>query len=107
MNPLERLEALSDSDLFVLTSYSENFGMAVVEAMASGLSVVISDQVGLADLVRQEKVGLITSLDVDQISAAWITLLKDVSLRQQMGSKAKQVVSLLFQYPLKPRGSAN
>lgn len=96
LNSMKRLEALVDSDVFIQPSYSENFGMAVLEAMACGLPVAISDQVGLADLVRQEEVGLVTSLDPDQISEAWITLLNDASLRHQMGSKAKQVVHQQF-----------
>src|SRR6185436_15853567 len=43
----EKLAALADADVFVLPSYSENFGVAVVEAMAARLPVVISDQVGI------------------------------------------------------------
>ena len=40
LNGKEKLEAFVGSDLFVLPSYSENFGMAVVEAMACGTQVI-------------------------------------------------------------------
>ncbi|MCX5892045.1 MAG: glycosyltransferase, partial [Deltaproteobacteria bacterium] len=43
----EKPAALRDARMFVLPSYSENFGLAVVEALACGLPVVISDQVNI------------------------------------------------------------
>src|SRR6266446_9161404 len=43
----DKRAALADADVFVLPSYSENFGVTVVEAMGAGLPVIISDQVGI------------------------------------------------------------
>ena len=55
----EKLAALRDAQMFVLPSYSENFGLAVVEAMACGLPVVISDQVNIWREVAAAGAGLV------------------------------------------------
>src|SRR3989344_2296449 len=58
----EKTAALKDSDVFVLPSYSENFGMAVVEAMAFGLPVIITRNIGIASDVILAKAGLVVEI---------------------------------------------
>jgi glycosyltransferase involved in cell wall biosynthesis len=96
LNPPQRLNAYADADIFILTSRSENFGVAVVEAMACGLPVIVSDQVGLAEVIQQEKAGLVTPLDPNKISAALITLLQDSQLCQQIGRRGRRVAHEQF-----------
>lgn len=96
LNGTDRLTALVDADVFILTSYSENFGMAVVEAMACGLPVIVSDQVGLADLIHQENAGLITQLEPESISTALLTLLQDPDLASKIGETGKIVARRSF-----------
>ncbi|MEP0059024.1 glycosyltransferase [Rhodopirellula bahusiensis] len=58
-----RRAALATADFFVLTSYQENFGNAVVEALASNTPVIITPGVNLANVISQHQVGEVVSLD--------------------------------------------
>ncbi len=92
LNPDEGLEALVDSDIFVLPSLSENFGMAVVEAMLCGLPTIISDNVGIAKDVIKAKAGIVIPLETNNkpLINAIETLLNDKSLRLNIGKAGRQ-----------------
>ncbi len=91
-----KLAALAAADLFVLPSYSENFGIAVVEAMAAGLPVVISDQVGIHHEVTKGNAGLVTPCQVEALSVALQKLIANSLQRQRLGANGKQLVEQLF-----------
>lgn len=91
-----KLAALAAADLFVLPSYSENFGIAVVEAMAAGLPVAISDQVGIHHEVSKSKAGLVTSCEAESLVAALYRIIANPSLRYQLGNNGTQLVSEIF-----------
>ncbi len=65
------------SDIFVLPSHYEPFGMAVLEAMASGLPVVVSDAGGLSEIVEDHITGLKVQPGNAQSLAEAISLLLD------------------------------
>lgn len=90
------LTALVDADVFILTSYSENFGMAVVEAMAIGLPVIISDQVGIAEDLSLEQAALVVSLDIEEIARGLIKLLASTEVRETLGHRAMKVARERF-----------
>jgi glycosyltransferase involved in cell wall biosynthesis len=48
------------AEMFVLASYTENFGNAVAEAMAMGCPVIITPEVGIAQLVQEVGAGLVS-----------------------------------------------
>ena len=87
----EKQAALADADLFVLPSYSENFGIAVVEAMAAGLPVVVSQQVGIHHEIAQAQAGLVVSCDAGELAAALVQLLNDSTLGRSMGENGKSL----------------
>jgi len=84
-------DAYRSADIFCLPSVEEGFGMAVLEAMASGLPVVISDQVGAADLIDNGTDGLVVAHgDTDALSVALSALVADSGKRRQMGAAAAE-----------------
>lgn len=87
----ERVAALRAADLYVLPSYQENFGIAVVEALAAGTPVIISDQVNLADELRTKGVGAIVSTNEDSLCVALEHWLSNADMRERAASAAPAV----------------
>jgi glycosyltransferase involved in cell wall biosynthesis len=90
LNELEALEAFVDADAFVLPSYTENFGITVIEAMACETPVVISDQVNIHREVTSLGAGVVTRCDVDEIARALSDLLSHPEKGRQMGTAGRR-----------------
>jgi glycosyltransferase involved in cell wall biosynthesis len=80
-----KLQAFADADVFVLPSHEENFGVAVFEAMASRLPVVVSDTLNYADEIRGSEAGLVVRRDPRELASATLELIGDPGLRKRMG----------------------
>lgn len=80
---------LARADVFVLPSASENFGIAVVEAMNAGAPVIVTKGCGLADFVAQWKAGIVTDGTVESLRAALTRMLSDEASRIAMGQWGK------------------
>ena len=79
---------LQDADLFVLPSYYENFGIAVAEAMVTGIPVVISDQVYIWQDIRNAEAGWVCPCEVNALTQLLQEALQDISERQRRGKNA-------------------
>ncbi len=92
----EKIKILADANIFVLPSRGENFGISVVEAMACGLPVIISDKVGIWQDIADAKAGMVTKCDSREIASAIETLLDNPTLMRTLGENGKQLVETHF-----------
>ena len=80
-------ELLQGGDVFALPSHSENFGIVVVEALACGLPVIISDQVALQEEVKQHALGTVVPLEAAALRQALDDLLASDDRQQAMRTR--------------------
>lgn len=93
-NQSEVGEAYASADIFVLPSLSEQWGLAVNEAMNFGLPIVVSDRVGSArDLVRHGENGFVFPYDnAASLQEALTRLVIDADLRRRMGAHSAEII---------------
>jgi glycosyltransferase involved in cell wall biosynthesis len=93
LNGEELAQAYAAADVFGFPSTTDTFGNVVIEALASGLPVVVSNQGGPHELVEHGITGLITrGRDVDDFAAALATLAHDPVMREQMRENGRRSV---------------
>jgi glycosyltransferase involved in cell wall biosynthesis len=85
--------AFAESDVFVLPSYSESFGIAAVEAMANGLPVIVTDQVAIHHDVARMNAGIVTKCDASSLAAAMIRVLQNPLIRARMSEGARRLAA--------------
>ena len=90
---------LQGANLFALTSHSENFGIAALEAMAAGTAVLMSNEVALSSLVEQYQLGFITQLNEQDIINALNKALNELDTTHQMGRNGQNLVKEHYQWP--------
>lgn len=79
--------AYANGDFFVFPSRTDTLGNCVLEAMSSGLPVIVSDAMGPKELVKQGETGFITTSEAD-FSRAVDLLVTDSERRKRMGNAA-------------------
>ena len=95
--PGRKQEALQSADVFVLPSYSEGFPAAVLEAMASGLPVVVTPVGALPEVLQEGRHALFVEPgNVQQLAAALIRLASDAGCRRRMGEANRTLVRERF-----------
>ncbi len=87
--------AFAAADIFVLPSRYDTFPMAVVEAVSSGLPIVITETCQIAEKIRG-RAGLVVGVDAAEIAAALQTLLADSETRQHYARGAQNLAQTEF-----------
>ncbi len=91
----ERLAALAAADLFVLPALGEGMSMAVLEAMAAGVPVIISPECHLPQVMTYGA-GLVVLPQKAGLIAALRETLADEAMRQAMGRQGRALVQEHF-----------
>jgi glycosyltransferase involved in cell wall biosynthesis len=82
-----------NAEMFILPSYSENFGNVVAEAMAMACPVIVTPEVGLAALVRETQSGLITDGEPERLAATVRCMHAGSALRKELGANGRRAVA--------------
>ncbi len=91
------LEHLQQADVFVLPSRAEGISNALLEAMACGVPVVVSNIPGNVDVVEHERNGLLFTVDdPSSLAKAVASLLNQPELRYQLGTAARQTAETQY-----------
>ena len=92
VNPGNPLKNYSSASIFVLPSVHESFGLVVLEAMAAGLPVIVSDMVGAKDCVKEGVNGYVfKSGNTDELSITIKKLYNNNELVKKMGRQSKTI----------------
>ncbi len=93
--------SLADADLFVWPAVNEAFGMALLEAQASGLAVVAGASGGVGGIVVSGETGLLVPPgDAGSFTAAVRRLIQGGEARAAMGAAARAKVALEHDLPI-------
>jgi glycosyltransferase involved in cell wall biosynthesis len=91
----KKFQYLSNSDIFVLSSVHEGFGIVLQEAMQVGLPIIATNSGGQIDLIHDGDNGLLFEVgDVDALSNHVATLLQDNDLRQKFSKENRRLIRI-------------
>ena len=97
VSPEDSGARLARASVYVLPSVDEPYPMSVLEAMAIGLPVVITDSCGLAPLVAESQSGIVVGSDLESLVSAVLRMLRDPDEAANMGENGRRIVETELQ----------
>lgn len=91
--PKDRVRFFDGLDLLAMPSTFESFGLSAAEAMLHGLPVLVSDQTGIAEVIRRRGGGRIVGADMASIVSAISDFDTDRTALQTLGAQGQEAVS--------------
>lgn len=86
-------ERMSRARIYVLPAVDEPYPMSVLEAMALGIPVVITDSCGLASIVRESGCGTVVDDSIEQLADAVAAILADPEAADAMGRAGRSLTT--------------
>lgn len=96
LEPSQVTQRVSQCTVYVLPSVDEPFPMTVLEAMALGKPVVVTDTCGLADYVSESGAGAVVGPSIESLTEAVASLLSNSEFRANAGRNAKHLAQNEF-----------
>jgi len=91
LSPDRTAARMRQADLYVLPALDEPFGLTVLEAMAVGLPVIVTNECGLAPAIEQASAGLVVDASEEALANAIERLCRNDDERLRMGKNARQL----------------
>jgi len=96
LNGDDKIAMYQLADLFILPSYSENFGMTVIEAASFKLPIIISNKVGLHNEVIEHNAGIVIKTKAEEVKNSIIKLLNNKELSDNLSKNAYKMALSYF-----------
>jgi glycosyltransferase involved in cell wall biosynthesis len=94
-----KVVTLRGAELFALTSFQENFGLSVVEALACGVPVLLSARVNLCGEIEAARAGWVVNLEGDSLRQGLTEAMRDEHERVIRGAAGKKLVRSRYTWP--------
>jgi glycosyltransferase involved in cell wall biosynthesis len=86
----DKTRLMAEATVFVLPSFSENFGIAAAEALLAGNPCLFTPGVAVGAMAAEQGAAVLAEVDADSLGTVLHELMGNVELRQQLGRKAKE-----------------